>query len=53
MFSWNSAEFVDDTDLVAEGIENVWIAEVGSASLNGSFENFKQNLEDSTVSWDI
>ncbi len=38
-----------DNDVVASGIENVWICEFGSKSLNSSYENFKQNLMGSNV----
>jgi hypothetical protein len=31
-------------DLVAPGPQNVWICEVGSSRLNGTFENFLQNI---------
>ncbi len=31
-------------DLVAYGQQNVWICEVGSRRLNGSFEDFLQNI---------
>ena len=34
-------------DLVAHGQQNVWICEVGSKRLNGSFEAFLQNILDS------
>ncbi len=49
LFTWNPADFVDDADLVAQGVENVWIAEVGSSSLNGTFDEFKQTLGNSEV----
>jgi hypothetical protein len=29
---------------VAHGPQNVWICEVGSSRLNGTFENFLQNI---------
>ena len=31
-------------DLVAPGVQNVWICEVGSKRLNGSFEDFQQSI---------
>ena len=38
---------------MAPGLENVWIAEVGSASLNGTFDSFKKTLSDSLISIDF
>ena len=54
LYSDNHAEFAadensDDYELVAHGIQNVWICEVGSAALNGSFEEFSQTLRTSQV----
>jgi hypothetical protein len=34
-------------DLLAHGPQNVWICEVGSSRLNGSFETFLQTVADS------
>ncbi|TRY69923.1 hypothetical protein TCAL_02356 [Tigriopus californicus] len=36
-------------DLVAPGIQNVWICEVGSKAMNNSFDDFKYKLKASTV----
>ena len=34
---------------VCEGVQNVYICEVGNVKLNGSFEDFVQNVVTSTV----
>ena len=51
MYSDKSAEFLDDRmfDLVALGVQNVWICEVGSEAIDGSFEAFQQRLTASKV----
>ena len=54
LYTNNEAEFRADPDgtardLVAPGIQNVFICEVGSAQLNGTFEEFTAVLEDSQV----
>ncbi|XP_023329813.1 uncharacterized protein LOC111702378 [Eurytemora carolleeae] len=36
-------------DFVSEGVQNVYICEVGNLKLNGSFEDFVQNVVTSTV----
>jgi hypothetical protein len=36
-------------DFVAPGVQNVWICEVGSETLNGSFADFSENLLASKV----
>ena len=36
-------------DLVALGVQNVWICEVGSLEMYGSFENFKTMVLNSKV----
>ena len=40
---------VPPRDLVVPGIQNTFIAEVGSAELNGTFEDFKANIQGSQV----
>ena len=49
LYSAKYAYFAAPHDLVSPGLENVWIAEVGSASLNGTFDSFKKTLSDSLV----
>lgn len=55
LFSYNEAtfrtpgEWEEYRDLVAPGIQNVWICEVGSKAMNNSFEDFKARLKASTV----
>ena len=51
MYSDKPAEFLDDRmfDLVALGVQNVWICEVGSEDTDGSFEAFQQRLTASKV----
>ena len=39
----------DGYDLIAPGIQNVWICQVGSKDVYGSFEGFKENILNSTV----
>ena len=51
MFTYHEARYNQDTDfdLVADGIQNVWICKVGSKNLDGSFEEFKKQLLESKV----
>ena len=51
LYSALKADFWPGTnfDIVAAGTENVYICEFGSKSLNGSYEEFKQMLNDSQV----
>ena len=51
MFTYHEAKYNQDSDfdLVADGIQNVWICKVGSKSLDGSFEEFKNQLLESKV----
>ena len=49
LYTAKYAYFAAPHDLVSPGLENVWIAEVGSASLNGTFDSFKKTLSDSSV----
>ena len=50
MYSNKLANFESDYDLVALGIQNVWICEVGSKEMHGSFENFTTFILNSSVS---
>ena len=51
MFTYHEAKYNSgsDFDLVADGIQNVWICKVGSESTDGSFEEFKNQLLESKV----
>ena len=49
LYTAKYAYFAAPHDLVSPGLENVWIAEVGSASLNGTFDSFKKTLSESLV----
>ena len=51
MFTYHEARYNQDShfDLVADGIQNVWICKVGSKNLDGSFEEFKKQLLESKV----
>ena len=51
MFTYHEANYNSgsDFDLVANGIQNVWICKVGSKSTDGSFEEFKNQLLESKV----
>ena len=49
MYSHKMANFESDYDLVALGIQNVWICEVGSKEVHGSFENFTSFILNSSV----
>ena len=49
MYSHKLANFESDYDLVALGIQNVWICEVGSKEMHGSFENFTASILNSAV----
>ena len=49
LYSAKYAYFAAPHDLVSPGVENVWITEVGSATLNGTFDSFKKILSDSLV----
>lgn len=54
LFTNNEAIFVPEDggverDLVATGVQNVWICEVGSLQNNGTFEEFTASLRDSQV----
>ena len=49
LYTAKYAYFAAPHDLVSPGLENVWIAEVGSATLNGTFDSFKRTLADSVV----
>ena len=46
MYSDKAAEFQDDRlfDLVAMGVQNVWICEVGSKATDANFEEFQNRL---------
>ena len=46
MYSDKAAEFQDDRlfDLVAMGVQNVWICEVGSKATDATFEEFQNRL---------
>lgn len=49
MYSNKLANFESDYDLVALGIQNVWICEVGSKEMHGSFENFTTFILNSSI----
>ena len=55
LYSYRPASFnatapaYEDFELIAPGAENVWICEVGSAELNGSWVDFYTGLTNSTV----
>ena len=50
MYSDKLAGFeTNDNDLVSHGVQNVWICEVGSKEIHGSFENFKAMVLTSSV----
>ena len=51
MYSDKTAEFQEDRlfDLVAMGVQNVWICEVGSKATDSSFEAFMDRLISSQV----
>ena len=51
MYSDKAAEFQDDRlfDLVAMGVQNVWICEVGSKATDATFEEFQERLISSKV----
>ena len=54
LYSHNPAQFFDTgdgelRDFLAPGVQNVWICEVGSQSINGSFTSFVNGLDSSTV----
>ena len=51
MYSDKAAEFQDDRlfDLVAMGVQNVWICEVGSKATDANFEEFQNRLISSKV----
>ena len=46
MYSYQLAEFAEGSsyDLVAPGIQNVWICQVGSYDTDGTFDDFKNKL---------
>ena len=52
MYTYHEASFnpASDFDLVANGIQNVWICQMGSEATDGSFDQFKDNLLQSKVS---
>ena len=52
MYTHHEASFNPDSDfdLVANGIQNVWICQLGSGATDGSFDQFKDNLLQSKVS---
>ena len=52
MYTHHEASFNPDSDfdLVANGIQNVWICQMGSEATDGSFDQFKDNLLQSKVS---
>merc|ERR1719239_1870314 len=43
----------DLRDIVANGVQNVWICEVGSSATNGSFEDFRERLVTSRIEVEI
>ncbi len=52
LYTANEASFspnASTSDLVSPGVHNIWICEVGSQTLNGTFEEFMTTLTDSTV----
>ena len=46
MYSYQQAEFAEGSfyDLVAPGIQNVWICQVGSYDTDGTFDEFRNKL---------
>ena len=53
MYSYHNTSFNtgSDNDLVAEGIQNVWICQVGSENTDGSFAQFIDKLTKSKVTF--
>ena len=51
MYSYHKAYYnaASDNDLVADGIQNVWICQVGSENNDGSFIQFIDKLTKSKV----
>lgn len=62
LYSWKATYFIEEEDgtvkeLVAPGVQNVWICEVGSAALNGSFDTFRETIVGTSevevnINWD-
>ena len=55
MYTHHEASFnpASDFDLVANGIQNVWICQMGSEATDGSFDQFKDNLLQSNVNHNV
>ena len=55
MYTYHEASFnpASDFDLVANGIQNVWICQMGSEATDGSFDQFKDNLLQSNVNHNV
>merc|ERR1712241_665752 len=54
LYSWTGGEFVveengEERDYVSQGVQNVYICEVGNSALNGSFEEFTNTIVSSEV----
>ena len=49
LYSEKKFELIDEVELKADGIQNVWICEVGSVQTHGTFDNFKETILNSSV----